>query len=138
MVSITNARFAALADAAREELAATAFATRPWVHPRHENGTPMLDVAIIGGGPGRYEAALAHIAALRGAVVAKADVLAIGDGAPTDLKGAKGEDLDILFVTGGIHAANFGPTEQPDSSAVARFLSEEQLAARAFLPHLQW
>ena len=85
-----------------------------------------------------YEAALAHIGALRGTAVAKSDVLAIGDGAPTDLKGAKGEGLDILFVTGGIHAANFGPTEQPDSSAVARFLSEEQLAARAFIPHLQW
>lgn len=45
-----EARLAALAEAAREELAATAFATRPWVHPRHENGAAMLDVAIIGGG----------------------------------------------------------------------------------------
>lgn len=85
-----------------------------------------------------YEAALARIGTLRGTPVPRSDVLAIGDGAPTDLKGAKGQDLDVLFVTGGIHAANFGPPEQPDADAVARFLSEERLAARAFLPHLRW
>lgn len=35
-------------------------------------------------------------------------ILCIGDGIGTDIKGAAGEGLDALFVTGGIAAAEFG------------------------------
>lgn len=48
--SAADGRLAALADRAREELAAASFATKPWVHPRYENRERMLAVAIIGGG----------------------------------------------------------------------------------------
>jgi len=96
--------------------------------------------SLIAGKPHRpiYDAALARAEALRGLPADRARVLAIGDGAPTDLTGACAQGLDILFVTAGIHAANFGPAEQPDAAAVSRFLSEEKLGARAFLPHLRW
>ncbi|SHG28388.1 Pyridine nucleotide-disulphide oxidoreductase [Kaistia soli DSM 19436] len=48
--SAAEARLAALAERARDELAATAFATKPWVTPRYENSERIADVAIIGGG----------------------------------------------------------------------------------------
>lgn len=85
-----------------------------------------------------YETALARAAQIRGRPIDRAEVLAIGDGAPTDLKGAFGQELDVLFVTGGIHAANFGPAGDPDAAAVHRFLATEGLGARAFAPRLVW
>ncbi len=50
-----------------------------------------------------YDAALARIEALRGAQAKPARVLAIGDGADTDLAGAGRAGLDCLFVTRGVH-----------------------------------
>ncbi|MCX5512466.1 TIGR01459 family HAD-type hydrolase [Kaistia algarum] len=95
---------------------------------------------LVAGKPHKpiYDAALARAEVLRGMPIDRSRVLAIGDGAPTDLTGACGQGLDVLFVTGGIHAANFGPTESPEAGAVGRFLEMEQIGARAFLPHLQW
>lgn len=85
-----------------------------------------------------YEAALAKLAALRGHAVERASVLAIGDGAPTDLKGACDQGIDVLFVTGGIHAGHFGPPLDPDTDAVHRFLQAERLGAAAFIAELSW
>lgn len=85
-----------------------------------------------------YDAALKRAAAILGRPVARERVLAIGDGAPTDLTGAVRQDLDVLFVTGGIHSGHFGPIDQPDAGAVHRFLEAEKLGARAFVPGLRW
>lgn len=85
-----------------------------------------------------YDAALSLAAKISGQPIDRSTVLAIGDGAPTDLKGAYGQGLDVLFVSGGIHAANFGPADKPDDQAVSRFMSEERLGARAYLPALIW
>lgn len=102
---------------------------------RHHGGT-----TFVAGKPHRpiYEAALRRVAEIKGAAIEKTNVLAIGDGAPTDLAGAYQEDLDVLFVTGGIHAADFGPAHDPDSDAVHRFLADRQLGARAIVPSLVW
>lgn len=54
-----------------------------------------------------YELAFRKAAELRGAPVPKSEVLAIGDGARTDLKGAALQGIDCLFITGGIHAEDF-------------------------------
>ena len=64
--------------------------------------------------------------------------LAIGDGLSTDIRGAVDNDLPVLFVTGGIHAADFGPHSEPDPERVAARLQAEGLAAIAFLPALVW
>ncbi|HWJ75353.1 MAG TPA: TIGR01459 family HAD-type hydrolase [Kaistia sp.] len=85
-----------------------------------------------------YEAALERAAAIRGGPAARDRVLAIGDGAPTDLAGAFRHDIDVLFVTGGIHSGHFGPADAPDIAAVHRFLADEGLGATAFLPALTW
>lgn len=105
-----------------------------------ERYTALGGTSFVAGKPNApiYEAALKKASALLGRPVDRSGVLAIGDGAPTDLRGACQQDLDVLFVTGGIHAASFGPPESPDAGAVQRFLTEKDLGARAFIPHLAW
>ena len=51
----------------------------------------------------------------------RARVLAIGDGLATDLKGARNQGLDALFVADGVHAAEvFAPGGRLDPAAIAR------------------
>ncbi|SDT91520.1 TIGR01459 family HAD-type hydrolase [Stappia sp. ES.058] len=85
-----------------------------------------------------YEAALARVAELAGEPVAKADILAIGDGLPTDIRGAVANEIDVLFITGGIHGADFGLTGAPVESLVRKRLEEEGLRARAAIAGLVW
>lgn len=85
-----------------------------------------------------YTSARAHLAKVRGGEVAKNRILAIGDGLPTDIKGACQEELDVLFITGGIHAADFGPVDAPDEMRVKARLAEEGMTATAAIPRLVW
>lgn len=68
----------------------------------------------------------------------KASVLTIGDGLYTDIKGACDYGLDALFVTGAIHAADFGPADDPDPAIVAGRLRQDGLAAVAIIAKLKW
>lgn len=85
-----------------------------------------------------YKAAVERLSAVRGETVAAQEILAIGDGLPTDIRGADSQGLDVLFVTGGIHAADFGPVDTPDEALIRRRLAEEGLSARAAVPRLTW
>lgn len=85
-----------------------------------------------------YTEALERLSAALGAPVTPREVLAIGDGLPTDIRGAVSQDIDVLFITGGIHASDFGPTDAPDEALIRRRLAEEGLRARAALPKLAW
>lgn len=84
-----------------------------------------------------YKAAFAALAAV-GGPDGPDGVLAIGDGLPTDVRGAVDHGIDTLFVTGGIHAADFGPVETPDPALVGRRLAVEGLTAVAAIPRLAW
>jgi ribonucleotide monophosphatase NagD (HAD superfamily) len=64
--------------------------------------------------------------------------LAVGDGLPTDIAGACGNGFPVLFVTGGIHAADFGPHDAPDPERVRMRLNAEGLGAIAYMPALAW
>jgi HAD superfamily hydrolase (TIGR01459 family) len=79
--------------------------------------------------PAIYESALA---ALDGTV----PVLAVGDGIETDVRGAVGAGVDVVFVTAGIHAAEFGGRDTPDLSAVHAYLAKAGLGARALMVRL--
>ena len=83
-----------------------------------------------------YEAALEAASDVLGRKVGPADVLAIGDGALTDLKGAATHGIDMLFITSGIHAAEYGPPHAPDMALLARFLARHGPAPAAVMPHL--
>jgi HAD superfamily hydrolase (TIGR01459 family) len=85
-----------------------------------------------------YEAALKRIADLSGEIVLPQSVLAIGDAVETDVRGAVGQGIDVLFVTGGIHAADFGDRDAPDLARVHANLAAAGLGARAVVPRLTW
>ncbi|MBU2963151.1 TIGR01459 family HAD-type hydrolase [Citreicella sp. C3M06] len=55
-------------------------------------------------------------------------ILAIGDGVKTDIQGALGEDLDSLFISGGLAAAETGTVRQPDPAALERYLAEQNVS----------
>lgn len=66
-------------------------------------------------------------------------VLFIGDGLPTDIPGAKAQGLDALFITAGIHAAEFGnEPSQPDVSLLKMELARRELSPRHAMPRLRW
>ena len=65
-------------------------------------------------------------------------ILAVGDGLPTDIRGAVENRIPVLFVTGGIHAADFGPHAAPDGERVAARLHAEGLGALGYIPALCW
>ena len=56
-------------------------------------------------------------------------ILCIGDGIATDVAGAMGEGLDVVFVTGGLAAAETGTVEQPDPARLEAFLAAAQTSA---------
>jgi HAD superfamily hydrolase (TIGR01459 family) len=85
-----------------------------------------------------YEAAFERLAEIAGRPVDRGAVLAIGDGIDTDVRGAVGQEIDVAFVTGGIHAAVFGARDNPDRDAVHAFLATAGLGARALMTSLAW
>lgn len=54
-----------------------------------------------------YDEALRQAADITGRSIAKSRLLAIGDGLPTDIKGAADNGFGACFITGGIHASAF-------------------------------
>ncbi|MEL6648560.1 MAG: HAD hydrolase-like protein, partial [Pseudomonadota bacterium] len=57
----------------------------------------------------------------------KSRILAIGDGILTDIPGAIGEDLDSLFISGGLAAEQTNTKDQPDPEALAAYLAGENI-----------
>lgn len=94
---------------------------------------------LIAGKPHRpiYEAAQAAAASILGRDVEKSEVLAIGDGVLTDVKGASDHGLDVLFVSAGIHASEYGAPMQPDSGKLAAFLEKHGYGPVAVIPRLR-
>ncbi|MEL7183393.1 MAG: TIGR01459 family HAD-type hydrolase [Pseudomonadota bacterium] len=74
--------------------------------------------------PPIYDLARRRLAQI--ADVGDADILAIGDGPQTDAAGAMGEDLDLLFISGGLGASETGtpPQGNPDPDKLATYLAE--------------
>ncbi len=85
-----------------------------------------------------YDAAMIALGLKKLGTPDKATVLTVGDGLYTDIKGAFDYGLDALFVTGGIHAADFGPVDNPDPAIVAKRLRQDGLEAVAIIARLKW
>ena len=85
-----------------------------------------------------YDAALARIAAARGAAIANARVLAIGDSIRTDLAGAAALGIDGVFITRGIHAEELGHRDDPDLDRLGRFFAEAGVTPKAVMRQLAW
>ncbi len=74
--------------------------------------------------PPIYDLARRRLAAL-GTDVPDTRILAIGDGVLTDIAGAMGEDIDSLFISGGLAAAETKTRTQPDPDALNTYLERE-------------
>jgi HAD superfamily hydrolase (TIGR01459 family) len=61
-----------------------------------------------------------------GRVVPDERILALGDGIFTDVQGGMGENLDTLFITGGLARMETATTDQPDPEKLSAFLAEAQ------------
>lgn len=74
--------------------------------------------------PPIYDLARRRLATL-GADVPDNRILAIGDGVLTDIAGAMGEDIDSLFISGGLAAAETKTRTDPDPDALSLYLKKE-------------
>jgi HAD superfamily hydrolase (TIGR01459 family) len=84
-----------------------------------------------------YEAALKAAGEVLGRAVEATEVLAIGDGVLTDVKGADLAGIDALYVSGGIHARDYGETLEPDPARLAAFLARHGHMPVAVIPRLR-
>jgi HAD superfamily hydrolase (TIGR01459 family) len=76
-----------------------------------------------------YDLALAEAERLLGRPVAREKVLCIGDGLPTDVKGAMDQGLDCLFIADGIHGAEAIRDGRLDPARVEAMLARAGLHA---------
>ena len=54
-------------------------------------------------------------------------ILCVGDGVLTDIDGALGEELDSLFITGGLAARETKTVDQPEPQALEDYLTQEMM-----------
>jgi len=64
-------------------------------------------------------------------------ILAIGDGIHTDIQGAQGEDIDSLFITGGLAASETKTKDQPDADALEAFVTKQMITPTFAIGRLQ-
>ena len=77
--------------------------------------------------PPIYDLARRRLAEL-GALPPESRILAIGDGLHTDIQGAMGEDIDSLYITGGLARDITKTSQQPDRVALSAYLEKEMLS----------
>ncbi|WP_323768119.1 TIGR01459 family HAD-type hydrolase [Marinovum sp.] len=74
--------------------------------------------------PPVYDLARRRLAEVRPGV-GDAAILAIGDGPHTDIDGAMGEDIDSLFISGGLAAQETKTSQHPEETALKAYLTKE-------------
>lgn len=85
-----------------------------------------------------YEEAFRLAEQAAGKPLDKSRVLAIGDSVRTDATGAAKFGVDLLFVTGSIHAAELDAFGKPDPQAIADLVAPSRAHMAGFLPRLSW
>jgi HAD superfamily hydrolase (TIGR01459 family) len=85
-----------------------------------------------------YQEALRLIEAAAGRTVPRERILAIGDSVRTDAIGAAGFGIDLLFITGSIHAGELDAFGEPDPEAIRRLVEPSGANLAGFMPRLSW
>jgi HAD superfamily hydrolase (TIGR01459 family) len=88
--------------------------------------------------PPIYEEAFALAEKAAGKSLDKSRTLAIGDSVRTDATGAAQFGIDILFITGSIHAAELDAFGKPDPQAIADLIAPSRAHVAGYLPRLSW
>ncbi|MEM9129160.1 MAG: TIGR01459 family HAD-type hydrolase [Pseudomonadota bacterium] len=86
--------------------------------------------------PPIYDLAQRRMEAL-GRSYSAARTLAIGDGAITDIRGAMGEDIDSLFISGGLAAKETKTETNPEAEALRHYLDREKIAPNYIIGQLR-
>ena len=85
-----------------------------------------------------YDQCFGLLAEIAGGDVSKGQVLAIGDGIRTDVKGGLDYGLDVLFITGGLSSGELGPDpEHPDPGQLDAYLDEHGVAPKFAIGRLR-
>ncbi len=108
----------ALADAYEDIGGRVMMAGKPY-NPIYEHAKDLLDAAS----DRKFE---------------KPQILAIGDSVRTDSMGAAQFGIDLLFITGSIHAAELDAFNDPPAKRVADFVSVSRANMVGFMPRLAW
>jgi HAD superfamily hydrolase (TIGR01459 family) len=86
-----------------------------------------------------YNLCIAEAQALLGRAVDRRRILCIGDGVPTDVRGASDQGLDCLFIASGIHGAEtLGSDGRLDPALTAALLAREGAHAPLAMGMLTW
>ena len=88
-----------------------------------------------------YQAAITQMTIAAGRTLSKNRILVVGDGLPTDIKGAAQNGFAAYFVAGGIHAIDMGDMNIPATLARAYGLIRHQftdLKLAGICDHLRW
>jgi ribonucleotide monophosphatase NagD (HAD superfamily) len=86
-----------------------------------------------------YAASLQKADELAGRALDRKRVLCIGDGLSTDVLGANRQGLDVLFIAGGVHAADVtGPGGGLSGDALAAAFDRHESNAAFALASLAW
>ncbi len=83
-----------------------------------------------------YALARREIADMLGHPVEASKILAIGDGLLTDVKGAVQSGFDVLYISAGIHALEYGQHGKPERDALTAWLGRNQVKPVATMPML--
>jgi ribonucleotide monophosphatase NagD (HAD superfamily) len=100
-----------------------------------ERYTALGGEVAMAGKPYRpiYDLACERVAELRGPA-RNADILAIGDGPETDIKGAADYGLDVLLIAGGISAEGIEPAQL--EAEIRQQVPQARIVRT--LPYLAW
>src|SRR6185312_3223518 len=85
-----------------------------------------------------YDEALRLAEAAAGRKIERSRVLAIGDSVRTDATGAAGFGVDLLFITGSIHAAEIDAFGKPNAAAIEALVAPSGANMAGFMPRLAW
>ena len=95
---------------------------------------------LMAGKPYRpiYDEALSMAQHAAGRALAPARILAIGDSVRTDAVGAAQFGVDLLFITGSIHAGELDAFGAPDPAVVRTLVAPSAARLAGFMPRLAW
>lgn len=85
-----------------------------------------------------YEEALRLGEGAAGRAIDRARILAIGDSIRTDAIGAAGFGMDLLFITGSIHAGELDAFGKPDPASIHALVDPTRARLAGYLPTLAW
>ena len=85
-----------------------------------------------------YDEALRTAERAAGRPLERDRILAIGDSVRTDAIGAANAGLDLLFITGSIHAEELDAFGSPDPARIRDLVAPSGARLRGFMPRLAW